>query len=237
MERQGFHGDAFDNDVLSATNYTQIEEWGEHYVRRMCMHCISPSCVSVCPVAALRKTDLGPVLYDAKRCIGCRYCMQSCPFSVPRYEWDEVVPAIAKCDGCYDRIEQGGINACAEACQFGATISGPRPELIEEAHRRLREYPDEYYQHVYGENEIGGTSVLFVSPVSFEELGFKIGLGEEPLPELTLEALARVPGIVTVGGALLLAIRWITQRRDEVAQAEARSGLREEADELDSPSY
>lgn len=232
-EEHGFTGDAFDEEVLSATNHTQIEEYGEYFVRRMCMHCVTPSCVSVCPVAALQKTDLGPVVYEAKRCIGCRYCMQSCPFSVPRYEWDKTVPAVAKCDGCHDRIEQGAVTACAEACEFGATVSGPRAELLAEAHRRLRAYPDEYYPHVYGETEIGGTSVLFVSPVSFEELGFNIGLGEEPLPELTMQALAKVPDVVTVGGALLLAIWWITQRRAEVARAEAEPGLLEDANEPD----
>jgi formate dehydrogenase iron-sulfur subunit len=236
MERQGFTGDAFEKEVLSATNYTQIEEIGDYFVRRMCMHCVTPSCVSVCPVAALVKTGLGPVVYDATRCIGCRYCMQSCPFNVPRYEWDKAVPAIAKCDGCYDRIQRGEKNACVEACEFGATISGPRSEIVAEAHQRLRDYPDEYYPHVYGENEIGGTSVLFLSPVPFEELGFKLGLGEHPLPELTMEALEKVPGIVTVGGAFLLAVWWITQRRVEVARAEAQPRFEEVVDESDTQS-
>jgi len=229
-ERQGFTGDPFDQEVLSATNYTQIDEVGEHFVRRMCMHCVTPSCVSVCPVAALQKTASGPVIYDATRCIGCRYCMQACPFSVPRYEWDKAVPAVAKCDGCYDRIARGEINACAAACQFGATISGPRSAMLAEAHLRLREYPDEYYPHVYGEHEVGGTSMLFISPVSFDELGFKTGLGNAPLPALTMEALERVPGIVTVGGALLMAVWWITQRRDEVARAEASPAPEEAPD-------
>lgn len=233
-ERQGFTGDVFETEVLSATNYTQIEEIDDYFVRRMCMHCVEPTCASVCPVAALQKTDLGPVVYDARRCIGCRYCMQACPFNVPRYEWDKTVPAVAKCDGCYDRLQRGEIPACAEACEFGATISGPRSEMLAEAHQRLRDYPDEYYQHVYGEHEIGGTSVLFISPVSFGELGFELGLGEQPLPDLTMEALERIPGIVTVGGAMLMAIWWITQRRDEVARAEAQPGLEEVADEHDS---
>lgn len=232
MERQGFDGDPFDKEVLSATNYTQIEEHGEWFVRSMCLHCVTPSCASVCPVAALVKTDAGPVTYDASRCIGCRYCMQACPFGVPRYEWDKAVPAVAKCDGCYDRVTAGKPTACAEACPFGATVSGKRGELLAEAHKRLQEYPEDYYPHVYGENEIGGTSVLFLSPVPFEELGFQIGLGDVPLPELTWEALERVPGIVTVGGAVLMAIWWITRRRVEVARAEGAMRL-EAVDESD----
>jgi len=221
MERQAFTGDAFKTEELSAHNYTQIEEVGDYFVRRMCMHCVTPSCASACPVAALQKTELGPVVYDSKRCIGCRYCMQACPFSVPRYEWDKAIPAVAKCDGCYDRIERGELNACAAACRYGATISGPRSEMIAEAHLRIREYPDDYYPHVYGEREIGGTSVLVLSPVAFEDLGFAVGLGETPLPDLTMQALQRIPGLVSVGGATLLAIWWITRRRDEVARHEA----------------
>jgi formate dehydrogenase iron-sulfur subunit len=234
MERQGFTGDPQEQEVLSATNYTQIEEHGDWFVRRMCMHCVTPSCASVCPVAALQKTEEGPVIYDATRCIGCRYCMQACPFNVPRYEWDKPVPKVAKCDGCYDRIARGEINACAEACKFGATISGPRSEMLAEAHYRLKEYPEDYYPHIYGEYEVGGTSVLFLSPVPFEELGFKLGLGDKPLPDLTMEALERVPAIVTVGGAFLLAVWWITNRRNEVALAEGRVQLEEVSDEPDN---
>lgn len=64
------------------------------FVKRQCMHCLEPACASVCPVAALRKTAEGPVIYDAKRCIGCRYCMTACPFNVPRYQWDSATPLI-----------------------------------------------------------------------------------------------------------------------------------------------
>src|SRR5512134_1299722 len=89
---------------LSATARTVVEEHGDYYVRRMCMHCDSPSCASVCPVGALRKTDEGPVVYDEKACMGCRYCMVACPFDVPRYEWHSTTPRVQKCTMCYDRI-------------------------------------------------------------------------------------------------------------------------------------
>src|SRR5512139_3093109 len=52
-----------------------------------CMHCEYPACASACPVAALRKIDSGPVVYDEKKCIGCRYCMTACPFNVPELNW------------------------------------------------------------------------------------------------------------------------------------------------------
>jgi formate dehydrogenase iron-sulfur subunit len=214
---------------LSATAYTVLLDKGDdRYVRKLCMHCVDPSCVSVCPVAAFTKTAAGPVTYDQSRCLGCRYCMVACPFSVPRYEWSKAVPAVRKCDLCIARLEQGLPTACSEACPAEATVGGTREELLAEAHRRIRENPGAYYPEVYGETEAGGTSVLFLSPVSFEELGFKAGLGAQPLPELTWAALEKIPGVVSIGGAALMAIWWITHRREEVALAEAGVGERAE---------
>jgi formate dehydrogenase iron-sulfur subunit len=74
-------------ESLSAHKLTTIKTHGERYSRRLCMHCQEPACASACPVGALRKTTLGPVVYDADKCIGCRYCMTACPFGVPSYEW------------------------------------------------------------------------------------------------------------------------------------------------------
>ena len=60
-----------------------MDRGNDVYVRRLCMHCEQPSCASVCPVSALHKTAEGPVVYDASKCMGCRYCMLACPFGVP----------------------------------------------------------------------------------------------------------------------------------------------------------
>jgi formate dehydrogenase iron-sulfur subunit len=210
---------------LSATAYTAMVDYGdETHVRKLCMHCVSPSCASVCPVAALKKTPAGPVVYDGERCLGCRYCMVACPFNVPRYEWSAAVPSVRKCDMCLSRIEKGGLPACVEACPAEATVAGTRDDLLAEAHRRIAE-DGGYFPHVYGESEAGGTSVLFVSPVSFESLGFRQGLGSEPLPGLTWSVLEKIPGVVTIGGAALMAVYWITHRREEVALAAAHAAL------------
>ena len=55
---------------LSAHKLTAIQTFGERYSRRLCMHCAEPTCASVCPVGALHKTSLGPVVYDAEKCMG-----------------------------------------------------------------------------------------------------------------------------------------------------------------------
>ncbi|HTP14020.1 MAG TPA: 4Fe-4S dicluster domain-containing protein [Bacteroidota bacterium] len=205
---------------LSATAYTALEEHDGVFVRRMCQHCESPTCASVCPVGAITKTPEGPVVYDESKCIGCRYCMQACPFQVPRYEWGSTSPRIRKCVFCHDRLVQGLQPACAEACPTGATKFGDRDELLAEAFRRISAEPTKYVNKVYGQNEVGGTSILYVSAVPFEQLGFKTQLDTTPLPSLTWNALSKVPGVVSVGGVLLAGIWWITNRRVEVQRYE-----------------
>lgn len=222
MQRRGLDVDPFEVEELSADAYTVVDEVGDWFVRRMCMHCQDPTCASACPVEAIRKTEMGPVIYEARRCLGCRYCMIACPFNVPRYQWSNAVPAVAKCDMCVDRQLRGEAPACVEACPFDAVLYGTREELLEEAHRRIRDNPDDYYPEVYGETEAGGTSVLFLAPVAFEELGFNVEVGDEPLPQLTEKALGKVPDILSLGGAFLLGMWWLTNRRAEVAAAEGR---------------
>ncbi len=209
-------------EVLSATAYTALETHGEVYVRRMCQHCESPTCVSVCPVGAFTKTADGPVLYDESKCIGCRYCMQACPFQVPRYEWSSNFPRVQKCRFCAERIQVGKQTACAEICPTGATKFGDRAELLKEAYSRINAEPNKYVHRIYGELEAGGTSILYLTSVPFEQLGFKTEITPEPLPDLTWNVLSKIPTIVTVGGVFLSGIYWITSRRDEVARAEGK---------------
>jgi formate dehydrogenase iron-sulfur subunit len=205
---------------LSATAYTALEEHDGVFVRRMCQHCEEPTCVSVCPVGAFTKTALGPVLYDENKCIGCRYCMQACPFQAPRYEWSSSMPRVQKCRFCAERLTQGRQPACAEACPTGATKFGDRDELIREAQARINAEPAKYVHRIYGQMEVGGTSILYITSVPFEKLGFKTQLDKTPLPDLTWNALEKIPGIVSVGTVFLAGIWWITNRRDEVARVE-----------------
>jgi len=215
------HGFPLDTEAkLSTTALTIVEEHGDHFVRRMCMHCQDPACASACLVGALKKTAAGPVTYDASKCIGCRYCLVACPFGVPRYEWTKLVPYVKKCDMCAGRQAKGQVPACVEACPVQASIAGTRKEILEEAQRRI--YTDsKYVKHIYGSEEAGGTSVFFISDVPFEKLGF-VAAPRQPLPLLTASALGDGPTVILVGGALLSGLYWITQRRALVALAEAR---------------
>lgn len=216
-------GDNLINLELSAETLNVVESHGSIYVRRFCMHCQDPTCASVCPVGAFRKTASGPVIYDADKCIGCRYCMVACPFGIPRYEWKAVSPKVKKCTMCAPRQAKGEQPACTEACPVQASIFGEREELLREAENRLRQNPGGYVQHIYGKEEAGGTSVLYLSAVPFEALGLPSNVPREPLPLYTFRVLSKIPRLVTLGGVLLGGIWWITSRREEVAKAEQQS--------------
>jgi len=216
------HGFGTDPEpTLSDTAFTVVETRGNKFVRKICMHCEDPACASACPVGAISKSQLGPVLYNADKCMGCRYCMIACPYSVPRYQWTKLAPFVKKCDMCSDRIKTGGQPACVEACPAQASIFGNRDEMIAEAWNRIRT-DSSYVPRIYGLEEAGGTCVLFVSDVPFEKLGLKAApTGNQPMPTLTASALGDSPKVVIMGGTILSALYWVTQRRREVALAEA----------------
>jgi formate dehydrogenase iron-sulfur subunit len=206
-----------------ATAYTWTVVEGEEgaFVRRLCMHCLDPTCVSVCPVAALQRSASGAVTYDAARCIGCRYCMLACPFDVPKYQWDRAVPVVGKCTLCPERLAVGRPPACAEACPTGATLFGDRDTLIAEAQARRAANPAGYAGGIYGVDEAGGTGVLMLAAVPVEKLGLPLHVPRQPLPLLTWQVLSKVPDFVVLAGAGLVGLKWITDRRDAV-QAESR---------------
>jgi formate dehydrogenase iron-sulfur subunit len=208
--------------ATSATKYTYVAERpGEKYMRRLCMHCEDPSCVSVCPVKALQKSADGPVTYDPGKCMGCRYCMVACPYNMPKYEWTKAIPRVQKCVMCSDRVAAGQPTACAEACPTGATLFGDRSTLLAEARRRIADNPGTYVPQIYGEREVGGTGVLLLSSVPFAEFGLP-PQGDRPLPQLTGDVLAHIPDVVTLGCAVLGGVYWITHRRDIVAATEKK---------------
>jgi len=200
--------------------YPPAEEGGNPIdVKTQCMHCFEPACASACLVAAFRKTPEGPVLYNENVCIGCRYCMVACPFSIPAYTYDEPFhPAVRKCTMCFERVtKQGEIPACAKICPKEAITFGKRDDLLGLARAKILHDPDKYVDHIYGEREAGGTCWLYVAPKEFGELGFRTDVGTTPYPEYTKGFLSSVPLVLTIWPALLAGSYAFTKRREALA--------------------
>jgi len=164
-------------------------------------------------VGALAKTSLGAVVYDNGKCMGCRYCMMACPYGIPRYDWDQPVPYVRKCILCYERILAGGQPACTEACPAKATIFGDRDDLLAEARRRIAANPGLYVNRVWGERDLGGTAVLYISNVDLSFLAAEHPGGSVPLPERTAVAMHSVPFVFTGVVAGMAGLNWIIARR------------------------
>ena len=192
---------------------------GEIFVKSQCMHCNQPGCAAACLVSAMKKTRQGPVIWEGRKCMGCRFCMVSCPFDIPKFEYDSPNPKIQKCVMCRDRIQKGRVPACVEGCPVEALTFGKRSNLVELARSRIYAEPDKYVHEIYGEYEVGGTAWLYVSPVPFEELGFRTNVGTEPYPELSQDFLYAVPVILALWPAFLFAANRATARDPEALEA------------------
>lgn len=214
LERDGIHDMAIDLSAKAKTIiklYKSKDGSKSSFVKKQCMHCVHPACVSACPVSAMQKDKkTGIVFWDGNRCIGCRYCMVSCPFEVPKFEWDKAIPNIVKCDMCKDTyLKEKDTTACADVCPTGAIVFGKRYELLYEAKKRIKENPERYYPRVYGERDAGGTSVFYLVPkgISFQDLGFP-ELKESParISETIQHGIYEivVPPFLTVGALYLV---------------------------------
>jgi Fe-S-cluster-containing dehydrogenase component len=187
-------------------------------VKVQCMHCDHPACVSACIVGAFSKQENGSVLWDTDRCIGCRYCMVACPFQVPSFEYSEAFrPDIVKCDFCFERTKDGLLPACVEICPVGALTYGPRMDLVKVAREKIRMNHERYVPHIYGEEEAGGTSWLYLAGTDFSRLDFP-DVGTSPMPGVS-ESIQHgifayfVPPVLLY--ALLGSVMWSTRKRKE----------------------
>ncbi len=208
---------AVSKDGLSDNRFLSIVELKENrFARKSCMHCIEPSCVSACLVGGLTKTKEGAVVYDADKCIGCRYCMLSCPYGIPRYEWSKPVPFIKKCTMCYERLQKGSQPACVQACPYGAITFGNRNDLLRKA-KSIVNNNSNYMNHVWGEKEFGGSSVMYISDTDLSKIGFKGGI-EESIPDMTVPLMEKTPVIGGSVAASLIGLTWLFNRKKKIAE-------------------
>lgn len=165
--------------------FREVERGGKVdwlFTRRACMHCTDAGCVKVCPTGALFHHESGFVSYDKDLCSGCGYCLEACPFSVPRSERN-IVTGIAKMDKCtfcttpgLDRIAEGWEPACVKTCPPGALVYGDRDELVAAGRKRVDALKAEGNSnaYLYGDNELGGLHVMYVLNDSPDKYGLPI---------------------------------------------------------------
>ncbi len=194
------------------------------FTKTQCMHCEHPACESVCIGGAIQKTEAGPVIVNHDDCIGCRYCQVACPFGVPKYEFDKVVPKMQKCTMCYDRIEAGMEPACAATCPNGAILFGEREELLQIARERIAGGNGRYIDHIYGEHEVGGTAVLYLSPVPLDLTALKTDVTDEEIPNFTWKAMKQLPALLGAVGVASLGLMAYSSRRAALEAEAKRKG-------------
>lgn len=219
------------------TAYTVVNRYdnipgaaGPVFKKWQCNHCLEPACASSCFVNAYTKTPQGGVIWDGSVCVGCRYCMIACPFDIPTFEYNEpLTPRIMKCTLCQPLITTGKLRVpgCVGACPVEALVYGKRADLLTIARQRINAFPGRYLNHIYGEHEMGGTSWLYLSGVSFKAIGMREDLGNVPAPELTAGALAAVPVVAGLWPVLLTGIYAVTKRKDKIAQEEKKMAVTE----------
>jgi Fe-S-cluster-containing dehydrogenase component len=205
-------------NVIKAYNHGTSEnkdhaENGFAFLKRQCYHCVDPSCVSVCPVTAMQKNpQTGIVTHNPDACIGCRYCVLSCPFGVPKYDYNDKYGEIKKCQLCQHKLAKNELPGCVDVCPTGATLFGRTEDLRNEAHRRQALKPGDrthfprgdlagkvggarpghdatvqvaYQPTVYGETELGGTQSMTLAAVPYEKLNLPTKVPADGFPTLS----------------------------------------------------
>jgi len=210
--------------AYTVVNKYETEEGGPVYRKFQCNHCNEPACLTSCFVNAYTKTEEGAVIYNPKVCVGCRTCMVACPFYVPAYSYSSPInPVIKKCIMCYDtRLKFGKPPACVEACPMEVMTFAKRKDLIKMGHEKIKLNPEKYVDHIYGEKEVGGTSWMYLSGVPFEEVGFDMHLGNQPMLSYVKDFLAMVPMVLVIWPALFTGFHLLATRKDAKKTEESK---------------
>jgi len=230
VEHDMFVPDVLNDGALATRRKTSEKQWtvvnkyetenGDVFVKSQCMHCYQAACSTACPTEAMKQTETGPTIWRGNKCIGCRYCMISCPFNMVKYEFNDWNPKVQKCTMCFERLAEGEKPACVAACPTDALSFGTRVKNLEIARHRIYSHPDKYVHHIYGETEVGGTGYIYLSAVPFDQIGFPTDIGNTAYPEYTKEFLYSVPMVLFGAPAFLLGLNALTSNNKPPTEAE-----------------
>lgn len=221
---------AFTKNIIKLYKPADGSQWS--YVKQQCMHCVDPTCVAGCSFFALTKNpQTGVVSWNGSKCMGCRYCEISCPYHVPKFQWQGMNPKIVKCEFCQERLAAGKGPACTSVCPVQAVVFGTREENLAEAKKRIAENPGKYYENrIFGEDDGGGTQVLYLSHLPFEKLGLP-NLGSESIPskymkwQRKLYSFLVVPTVLYVTMVGVIRGSW-KEHQNHMLEDELKTGLR-----------
>lgn len=202
------------------------------FVPRRCMHCENPACATICPFSANHKEKNGAVVIEQNQCFGGAKCKDVCPWEIPQRQsgvgiYLHVLPGFMgngvmyKCDLCNERLKEGKLPGCIEACPRKAMLIGPRREIEKIAKERVRAMNG----FIYGKTENGGTSTLYVSPVSFEQIN-KTMRKKPGQPDMKPDVVRRMATTDPLGQAVMAApalgviaagaLSWISRRKEQL---------------------
>ncbi len=213
------------------------------YVPRRCMHCDNPACATICPFSANHKFKNGAVVINQNQCFGGAKCKDVCPWEIPQRQsgvgiYLHVLPGFMgngvmyKCDLCFDRLKEGKLPGCVEACPREALLIGSRKAIEKVAIERARRING----FVYGDLQNGGTSTLYISPVPFEKIN-KTMTRKPGQPDMKMDIPRRMAGTDFLGKTVLAAPvlglaaagaagawNWFSRRKEEVKKKEGKNG-------------
>ena len=221
---------AFTKNIIKLYRPADGSKWS--YIKQQCMHCVDPACVAGCSFFALTKNpENGIVSWNPSKCMGCRYCEISCPYHVPKFQWQGFNPKIVKCELCQERLAVGKQPACTSVCPVQAVVFGTREENLADAKKRIAGNPGKYYEdRVYGEHDGGGTQSLYLTHVPFEKLGLP-NLGTESIPSKYMKWQRKLYSYLVVPTVLYATMVGVIrgswkEHKHEMDEDQKKTGLR-----------